>query len=369
MRKVALACAVVVALSGAPASGGDTVYISGRVLDHTGKPVAGAHVSYELRPNRELYNQQDCPMRPWEIQCKVHKVAGSTDAKGIYRLPVKLSSYLAQKRSHVLIVTDRPLAGTRAPARTKVTHYFTGKSEVIADLPVWRGVLSMPWNTFAGRTIDMPEQPPTLGTEYRQDYPDLELLQGADVVNFMPNVNGDRMVDSRTVETGITGMRAHAQRILGRLFPEYWTPEYALGDAVKPLSRGKACATYGKDDALLPLAGCRFTDGRLATPIPTLYQRANGKSCDVASACAHPKWVRIDLGSSQVVGAVGTRGCTPAAYEVSTDGTTYAPYATYDPVGDGLLWGAAVPVRYVRVDLGACTYKATEVSVFAPSNG
>lgn len=366
MRRVALACAAAVALSGAPANAGDTVYISGRVLDHTGTPVAGAHVSYELRPKPELYNQQDCPMRPWEIQCKVHKVAGRTDAAGRYKLPVKKTSFLATKRSHDLVITDRAITGAKAPARTAITMYFTGKSETIPDLPLWRGRAQLSAaDQSGGRTLSVDAVPATLGRPYSTG-PVVELMQGSGVAWRFEEVTAERRVDARVVETGTTGIRVSERRILGRLFPQYQSTVWAVSGALKPISRGTTCATYGRDDAVLPLSGCRFTDGRLATPIPTTYQRVGGKSCDVKSLCAHPKWVQVDLGAAEQVGAVAVRGCVPPAVEVSPDGTVWLPYPTHD-FGDGLLVGLPLPARYVRVDLSPCAYKATEISVFAPA--
>ena len=365
MRSFLLAGAVAVLCTGAPASAGGTAYVTGRVVDEAGKPVAGARVSFELHPNREVYNQADCAVRSWEPQCQVYRSAGTTNAAGRYRLPVKMSSYLAEKREHDLVVTDRARPGVQSPARTAVKFYFNGKSMPVIDLPVWRGKVSVGAVSSGRRTVHLDTLPASLGRAYSTG-PVVELLQGAGVAWQLPDMTEDRDVDARIVETGTTAARASATRILGRLFPRYWTPEYAVSGGVRPLSRGKACATYGRDDAVVPLAKCRFTDGRLASPIDTPYQRAGGKACDVASQCAHPKWVRVDLGALQPVGAVAVRGCVPPAIEVSPEGTVFAPYPVND-FGDGLLVGPPLPARYVRVDLSKCAYKATEVSVFAAS--
>lgn len=366
MRLRPLALAALLGLAGlsAPADAAPVVHVSGRVVDGAGKPVRGATVSFELHPDRTLYNQHDCPVRPHEIQCKVHKVARTTDAAGRYRLPVKLSSYLASTRSHLLVVTDRPGIGT-VPARTSITTYFPRKAMDIADLPLWRGRATLEPFGPQRRTLHVDPLPASYGRRYTTG-PVVELVQGDAAAWRFPEVTEDRLVDARLVESGTTAIRAHDTALLGRLVVTYRSTAYPVTGAVRPLSRGAACATYGKDDAVLPLSGCRFTDGKLAAPIDVAYQRAGNKACDVASQCDHPRWLRIDLRTAQPVGAVAVRGCAPAAAEVSVDGTAYTPYPTHD-FGDGLLAGLPLPARYVRVDLGKCVFKATEVSVFGPA--
>jgi hypothetical protein len=368
MRRVAVACALGLAVTAVPAAAHShhVAYIRGRVVDGTGAGVRGATVSFELHPNRELYNQHDCPVRPWEIQCRVHKVAGKTDANGRYRLPVRLSSFLATKREHKLIVTDRPTPGATLPARTSITMYFPGTSVDVLDLPVWRARPTISPATVPGmRTLHVDPMPDRYGRPYTTG-PVVDLLQGTRTAWQFTDVVEDRMVDGRLVEAGTTAIRARDAKVLGRQFPVYESPAYAIsGAAAKPLSRGAACATYGRDDVVLPLSKCKFTDGALATPVDAQYQRAGGKACDVASQCDHPRWLRIDLGAPSLVGAVAVRGCPAKTAEVSAEGTVFAPFTATDR--DGLLVGVPAPARYVRVDLKHCVYKATEVSVFAPA--
>lgn len=364
MRWVALACALGLAVGAAPASAGDTLYITGRVVDGNGAGVRGARVSFELHPNPEMWDQRDCAVRSWEIQCKVHRVAGTTDAAGRYRLPVRKGSYLAKPYEHRLIVTDRPSSAVKAPARTEVTFYFNGKSMPVRDLPVWRVRPTIDPAAPGVRTLHVPQLAGVYGRTYSTG-PVAELLQGSAVAWRFTDVVEDREVDARTVEAGTTAIRAIEKGILGRLFPVYTSPAYAVSGGTRPLSRGRACATYGRDDAVVPLAGCKFTDGALTAPVSAAYQRASGKACEAKSQCAHPRWFRIDLGSAQPVGAVAIRGCKPVAAEMSLEGTVFAPYNVTER--DGLLVGPPVPARYVRVDLKHCVYKATEVSVFAPS--
>lgn len=363
-RRVALACLLGVLAAAAPASARSSVDVSGRVVDGSGRPVRGALVSFELRPDLTLYNQADCPVRPWEIQCKVHKVARRTDSSGRYRLPVKLSSFLATMRSHHLVVTDAPSKLHATPATTETTMYFTRKDIRVPDLPVWRGrVIVGPAN--AGKRVVHVDQ---LGSRYGTTYstgPVVSLLQGDDAVWTFPEMTEDREVDARVVEHGTTGASASDVRLVGSLPVTYRSPRWRVSDGLKPVSRGAACSTYRPGDTLVALPGCRYTDGRLAAPISATYLRANDKACNAASQCANPRRVVVDLGALTPVGAVTTRGCTRVgATEVSAEGTVFAPYPTHD-FGDGLPVGGPVPARYVRVDLSKCTFTATEISVFA----
>lgn len=368
MRVVAAACLLGVLGAAVPASAvrTGTVYVTGRVLDGTGRGVPGATVSFELHPDRTLYNQEYCPVRPWEIQCRVHKVARRTDASGRYRLPVDLSSFVATERKHRLVVTDAPRPGVVLPAQTETPLYFGGRSMQVADLPLWRGRVSLTAAQTPGkRLLHVEQQSAAYGRVYTTG-PVAELLQGAAPVWSFAKVVADREVDGRVVEQGTTAVRATDSRVLGRLSPVYRSPAYAVGSPVRPASRGAGCATYGRGDVLLPLAGCKFTDGRLATPIDPTYQRAGNTACDVASQCANPRRVVVDLGSPHVVAAYAVRGCaTVPPAEVSVEGTAFVPYQTND-FGDGLRVGPPLPARYVRVDLSQCVFKATEISVFAP---
>ncbi|HVF03837.1 MAG TPA: hypothetical protein VNA20_03270 [Frankiaceae bacterium] len=367
MRVAVAVCVLGVLGAAVPADAArtGTVYVTGRVLDGTGRGVPGATVSFELHPDPALYNQQYCPVRPWEIQCRVHKVARRTDAGGRYRLPVNLASFLATERRHRLVITDAPRPGVLLPAQTETTMYLGGRSQQVADLPVWRPKVSLEPAGAGKRMLHVDPFSAAYGHAYTSG-PVTELLQGSTPVWSFPKVVEDREVDARVVETGTTAIRATDSRVLGRHFPVFRSPAYAVRSPVRPVSRGVACATYGRGDALLPLAGCKFTDGRLGTPIALSYQRAGNKACDVASQCANPRRVLVDLGSPQVVSAYAVRGCaTVPPAELSAEGVAFVPYQTHD-FGDGLRVGAPLPVRYVRVDLSKCAFKVTEVSVFAP---
>lgn len=367
MRLVVAACLLGVLGLAAPASAAKTVHVTGRVVDGSGRPVRGALVSFELRPDRELYDQANCDVRTWEIQCRVHKVAGRTDAAGRYRLPVKLDSFLATMRRHHVLVTDAPRAGVKVPAQTEVSVYFQRTPISLPDLPVWRGRASVTPNADGSRTVHVDGLGARYGTPYGAG-PTVTLLQGSTPVWTFAGVTEDREIDGRLVEHGTDAVRATDVRILQRFFTTYWSPVHAVSGGVRPLSRGAACFTYGRDDAVVPLGRpCRFTDGRLGSPIAVTYQRAGTKACEVRSQCAQPKRVVVDLGSPQQVGSVLVRGCTPGTFEVSAEGTVYAPYEMRDLREDGLAEGVPLPVRYVRVDLSRCAYKATEIAVFSPS--
>jgi hypothetical protein len=365
MRRVLLSLALL-GLLGVPAEAESTLWVRGRVVDGAGDPVAGARVSFELRPNPENYSEKDCPVKPWLIQCRVHEVAGTTDAKGRYRLPVKRSSYLASPKQHHIVVTDRTVPGALAPAESWTTVYFPMKSMDIADIRVWRGEVSIEPDGPVHRLLHVEQLTAEYG-QRKRDAPVAELLQGSRVAWTFPGVTADRQVDARVVEIGTTAIRMWDEAIASRLPIHYTSPAWPVSGGVTPLSRRATCWTYGRDDVLVPLSGCRYTDGRLATPIDPRYMQAGGKGCDVGSLCDHPRWVLVDLGEAQLVGASAIRGCLGGEREVSLDGTTYVSWRPgYDNDSNGLFVAPPVLVRYVRVDLDPCVYDATELSVFAP---
>ena len=364
LRSYAAACLLGLLGGAVPAAAASTVYVTGRVVDGSGRAVRGALVSFELRPDRSLYNQHDCPVRPWEIQCKLHRVAGRTDSAGRYRLPVRLSSYLATIRDHHIVVTDAPSRAYATPARTETSVYFTRVALKMPDLPLWRGKVSVGPVANGRRTLHVDQPSARYGTVYSTG-PVVTLLQSGTPVWTFTEVTEDREVDARVVEAGTNGIEARDVRILARRPVTFHSPRYAVAGGVRPASRGAKCSTYGPGDTPVALGGCKYTDGRLGTPIDATYLRAGNKACDVASECTFPRRVVVDLGDVRAVGAVVVRGCTKAGGpEVSLEGTVFAPYPTQD-LGDGLPVGPPLPARYVRVDLSKCTFKATEVSVFA----
>lgn len=343
----------------APASAGGTVYVTGRVVDGSGRGVSGARVVFSLSPDPTIYNEQHCPVRPWEIQCKTHSVAGTTRSDGRYKLPVRLSSYLASEKKHDLTVTDR------SGAETHLAFYFVRKSMPIVDIPIWKGRASVDPDGPLHRIVHADALPPSYGTKYMPGSL-VELVQGSTPVWQFPAVTEDRRVDARLVETGTTGVRAYTVAIRQRQYMTYRTPLYKIGGALRPVSRGATCATYGPDDTVLPLSGCRYTDGKLAAPIDPKYQQAGYRACTVASQCANPRSILVDLKSAQPVGALVVRGCVPESAAVSAEGTVFAPWVSHD-FGDGALVGVPALARYVRVSLGKCAFGTTEISVFAPA--
>lgn len=358
LRPLTAAALLGLASLAVPANAAGTVHVSGRVIDGSGKGVAGARVEFSLRPDPTIYNEQYCPVRPWEIQCRVHKVTGTTRSDGRYALPVKLSSYLASEKKHDLVVTDR------SGAKVSLQFYFVRKPMTVPDLPIWRGRASIAPDGPLHRTLHVDALTPFYGTLYTPGAV-VDLLQGSTPVWQFTAVKDDRRVDGRLVETGITGIRAHQIAIRERQHLTYSSPVYKVSGAVRPLSRGMGCATYGRDDQVLPLPGCKFTDGRLATAISARYQQADYKSCTSASQCANPRHVVIDLKTVQPVGAFVARGCVPGDLDVSMEGTAFVPWPA-TTLGDGAYVGPPVLARYVRVDLSKCPFKATELSVFAP---
>ena len=364
---LAAACLLGLLGSAAPAVAKTTVHVSGRVLDGAGKPVRGARVTFLLPVDRSGTSQFTCFEATKEPACREHSVAATTDANGRYRLPVKLSSPLAAPLKHTLTVVDRGGSASLPPAKTQMYVYFARKDIDNVNVRLWRGRSSVARGADGTRTLHVDPLTTAYGTLYTKGAR-AELLQNGAVAWTYIDVKADREVDPRTVEAGTNGIRAVDTAIVGAHVVTYWSPGYSVKDGLKPLSRGRPCSAYGRDDALLKLAGCRFTDGKLATTIDIKYQLAGNKACTSGSLCDHPRWVMVDLGGTRTVDAVVTRGCDPGDAEVSLEGSVYVPFQKSDDAENGVFAGLVpLPARYVRVDLGRCPFSVTELSVFEPA--
>ena len=376
--RAVLACAVVAAGLAMPAASAEPVlHARGRVLDDTGRPVRGAIV--RLTPMTDtfgfplLVTCSNVPSAP--DPCRSVSTYAVTGADGRYALPVRNSTLVGRQGRKALTIFG---GGTRelAGAYTATDVYWARQDLRIPDLRLWQGakpqVETYQPNVVRVRRTPLPAAfgSPTTAT------PSVHLLQGTYGVWKYADEAGDHYSDARTVETGTTGAREVAVATLpfGYRVTYHSRAVRIAAPAVKPVSRGAACATYGQHDALLPLAGCRYTDGRLGDPVDPRYAWASGKACRYPSAtCPHPGWVRFDLKAPQAVQAVVVRGCTPKPTalgtlpaEVSADGLVWAPLVAANPWSD-LEYAPPTPARYVRVDLRQCAFPATEVSVFGPA--
>ncbi|HEX2150334.1 MAG TPA: hypothetical protein VHI31_09215 [Actinomycetota bacterium] len=110
-----------------------------------------------------------------------------------------------------------------------------------------------------------------------------------------------------------------------------------------PPSRGTPCSLQSGNGALVPLEGCRATDGVLSesagVPAPTSSPQTNGST-------VQPQWVVLDLGRPVSVGLLVLRGCA-CSVEASTDGSTWSPVAQAD--GHAEIKPPRLRARFVRV--------------------
>jgi hypothetical protein len=296
--------------------------------------------------------------------CYSHSRSARTDAAGRYAIAVPLNSLVGESGKPSVIVTDTGGSAALPPAQTVATLEFRRKPVTLPDLRLWRGAVSMDPVTPTHRRLHVVQVPAAYGTTDEKG-PTVELLAGAEGVWAFPDVEEDRLVDARVVEHGVTAIRAYDAVKIGDLPVTYRSATYALTGSVTPVSRGKACWVYGKQDALVPLDKCALTDGKLTArvdPRQTFF-----RACVFESECANPRSLRIDLGAVSPVSAVIGRGCVPDRVEVSLDGVTFAEVKGESSVVErGVFLTAPVPARYVRLRLSYCLSSATELAVFAP---
>lgn len=373
--RAALACAVVAAGFAVPASAAPTV-LYGRVLDDAGRPVRGATVRVTAKadmfgfPLMVMCGLMTVPMPPLCFDASASAVTG---ADGRYSIRVKNSSLVGRMGDKSLTITERgtpELAG----AYTTTEIYWAQRDLRVHDLRLWHAKPVV--EAFGAGMVRVRRDPlPAAFGAPRQETPALYLLQGASGVWKYADEPGDHYADARTVEAGTTAAREVA---VGKLPGGYLVTYFSRGvpvaaGRVTPVSRGAACAAYGDGDALVPLPGCRYTDGRLGDAVDARYASGAGKACRYPTArCPHPGWVRFDLGAVAPIQAAVVRGCTPDPdetlgtfpAEVSVDGTTWAPFLARNPWSE-LVYAPPTPARYVRVDLRSCgLIPPTEVSVY-----
>lgn len=373
--RAVLACAVLAAGFAVPASAAPTV-LYGRVLDDAGRPVRGATVRMTAKadmfgfPLMVMCGLMVVPMPPL---CFDATASGVTGPDGRYSIKIRNSSLLGRMGDKSLTITERgtpELAG----AYTTTEIYWAQRSLRVHDMRLWHAKPVV--EPFGVGMVRVRRDPlPAAFGAATQETPSLYLLQGASGVWKYADESSDHYADARTVEAGTTGAREVAVATLGGGYRVTYFSRAVPVNAARttPVSRGASCAAYGEGDALVPLPGCKYTDGRLGDAVDMRYASAGGKACRYPTArCAHPAWVRFDLGSVSAIHAAVVRGCTPDPTEplgtfpaeVSVDGTTWAPFLARNPWSE-LVYAPPTPARYVRVDLRSCGLVApTEVSVY-----
>jgi hypothetical protein len=385
LAAAAAAAALAVLATATPAAASPpTAVVTGRVLDGRGRPVRGVHVVFTKTAFEEPRSWVDglaCALSlglactDWRPDTTPMSTSATTDAAGRYRLRVRLDWRVGRAGDHDFVLTA-PSGVVRAQTRT-VVDYERRRTTTLRDFRLWGQVASADEVNALHRRLHVDPLPASYGSASR--HPTFRLLQGARTVEAWHEHTGDRTVDTRLVEAGVDGAAAEIDADLDGYEVYYRSAVRAVTGQVRPLSRGRSCYAYGRDDKPLRLRGCRFTDGRLAEHTTKKYREANGAACRDGSRCDHPGWLLVDLGKPQLVNAVVLRWCggnfsglglsdLDGVIQTSPEGTVWLPFQNVQPTRDGVLVGAPTLARYVRLDLTRCTSSdaPTEVAVFAP---
>lgn len=370
--RAAVACALAAATFAVPATAAPKPVVTGRVLDGAGRPVAGATVTIGTKSDAFGFPLLLACVFSLGLlpDCHTWTATGRTDRNGRYAVKIDNGTLVGRTGPKSLTIRE-PGTRTLPGAVTTTEVYWARQNLRVVDLRVWH---AKPAVERVGPMVRVRREPlPAAYGSPKDDVPDVVLLQEAAAVWQYADAEDDHYSDVRTVEAGTTGAREVATASLPHGYHvTYLSRAVPVPAGTKPVSRGAACAVYGPNDTLLPLAGCKYTDGRLADSLDVRYVTSNYKACRFPTAsCPHPMWVRFDLGSPQAIQAALVRGCSvdetslgtfPA--EVSVDGTVWAPFHATNPYSD-LEYGPPTPARYVRVDLRGCgSFGATEVSIF-----
>lgn len=334
-----------------PASAAAPVTLSGRVLDETGRPVAGATVAgsvdihYDLVESiiDDIGDALGCLFsfgRSCDTTDRVTATA-RTDRNGRYVLRYDTTWTLSSNAVHDVRITAPTLVHGTEPASTTMPVAYTTR-RTLPTFRLWlRGAaLDPPRGTRrrlrAGvpRVLGRPVRPPTV-----------ELVQGWATVWSYGQVGRDRDVDARVAEEGTTGVRSSVTTKVGPVSVKYRSGVRPVARPVRPLSRGKRC--YDEDHGLpYEIKACPLTDGELARE---------------AVSHSHENVV-VDLGALSVPDAYIARGCAITKVATSVEGVVYRTVVTKEAERGVHTGRPDLPARYVRLTLDWC--RPAELSVF-----
>lgn len=383
-RRLLVVASCVTALIAPVASAGAApppmLRVTGRVLAPDGRPAPGARVVL-LEPVSfvDVLLAFVCTIAvlPGLVApdvCYPGTTSAVTDGTGRYTLLVPKGSRLAKETTHHLTITGtRPAGALRGPA-IEASYPFRGASRTVPDLQLWNGGLSATPGADGRTRVHADPLPARYGEQ--RSLPNASLHAGRGAGPFgrttafrLGPVDGDREVDSRLFEHGSEQLRAGASGTTGDVKVVLSAAAVGIRHTGAPLSRGRACWTYGDGDRVVPYPGCRYTDGLLSDEVGLHYAIQNSKACGFAQRCDHPNALVVDLGAVRVVDLVVQRGCrADCPVDVSVDGTNWAPLVVLSRTGvrpDAALDVVPAPARYVRVAYGTFDlWDARELSVF-----
>jgi len=365
-KRAAVVVAILIGLlaPAVPASAATPITLSGRVLDETGRPVAGAIVRARLTLYKEVEEDVwsgifdglvwglgcafslglacDFPGSDEDETVNVGAAAG-TDRNGRYVL--RYSGYdttweiVSGVANDVEITAPALVRGTDPATTSTSSAYVTG-----ATLPTFRLWLrgATVYAVSPTRRRLRAGVPSVLGRPVRPAK--VSLVQGYQQVWSYGEVPRDRDVDSRVVENGTTGTQSTVTTAAGSMRIAYRSGVRPVTKPAVPLSRGKRCAD---GDVLLgrQIWGCPLTDGDLAEGPEESYST-----------------VVVDLGELSVPEAYVVRECDVLGVATSVDGAVFLPVDTEEKERRVYTGKPDLPARYVRVRLDSCG--PAEVSVF-----
>ncbi|HEX8002433.1 MAG TPA: hypothetical protein VF519_07030 [Mycobacteriales bacterium] len=364
-KRAAVVLAVLIGLlaPAVPASAAAPLTVSGRVLDETGRPVAGATVRTWFRLHLEVEEPELGIVESifWAFGCvislgflcdrdedRTENVAAvaRTDRNGRYVL--RLDGYdtaweIVGGVAHDVDVTAPVLVRGTAPATmtTGAAHLTRASTPTLPTFRLWLRGASINAVSPTRRRLRA-GVPSVLGRPVRPAK--VYLVQGWAPVWSYGEVPRDVDVDSRVVEDGTTGTQSFVTTTAGSMRIEYRSGVRPVTKAAMPLSRGRRCydgsALLGRQ-----IRGCPLTDGDLAEPVYPASSR-----------------VVVDLEDLSVPEAYVVHGCDVLGVETSIDGEVFLGVETEQRERRVRTGRPDLPARYVRLRLDGCA--AAEVSIY-----
>lgn len=342
----------------APPSG---IPVRGRVVDVSGRPVAGAEVRLTQHEGffggfaRALTAFATLGLACLTEICEVPYGVGRTDSAGRYTV------YLERG------VEDYDLVVSTRSGSVSALIDFAGRPLALPDVVLWNPSVRLAVSGTRAQ-VRFAAPPARLGSwesAYGSVTTDADRVR--ETLLSMPDVHSGDTFDARLVEDDTVTLHV-TLTVRGRLGKTTYSGRSAeYRGRLVPGSRGKPCFEYGRSGRPIRNAPCALTDGDLYTqwtPKVADYQCANGSPCD--------RRVTVDLGAVRRVRYVAARVCDPFFDQVesSVDGKSWQVLVARrsgDGGDDVCAKAVDVRARYVRVKgpAGGFYLRRSEISVFS----